>query len=110
MIDWVSRGLFTPYLGGKYIEGSTAMQDRVDAQVRAKEQRRQQSIRELASLSLEYFQMEEAIGRGPALREFGERRFRLHSEAVANTVEAAWQKYSEAIRSVIQSVSKPHLG
>jgi hypothetical protein len=52
----------------------------------AKEQQRQHSLKQLASLSLEYLQLEEALGHAPDLKEFGESKFKWHGQALADDI------------------------
>jgi hypothetical protein len=67
------------------------------------EQQRHYSLAELARLSLPYLQLEEALGRSPTLKEFGESRFEPLGQVLAENTDEAWKKYAEAIDKVLES-------
>ena len=53
----------------------------------------------LAELSVAYVQVREAIGRPPALKEFGLARFKANASALGDNVEEAWELYGRAVQS-----------
>jgi hypothetical protein len=92
-------------IGGQPIERRILAQSRNQAQ--PTEQQREYSLDELARLSLPYIQLEEALGRSPTLKEFGESRFEPLGQILAENTEEAWKKYGEAIHTVMESPRPP---
>jgi hypothetical protein len=58
-------------------------------------------IEVLANLSIRYFQLEEALGRPPHMKELGE-RFVSHATAINEDIGNVWREFIEAIASAAQ--------
>jgi hypothetical protein len=70
----------------------------------------------LASLCVEYLQLEEALGEPPQLKAFGRSKFQYRSEVLSEDVDEAWDIYSRAIHAAlddyagVSSVNVAHVG
>ncbi len=60
------------------------------------------SFTALASLCVEYLQLEEALGEPPELKTFGRQKFVYRSEVLAADPDDAWSLYSDAIHDVLR--------
>lgn len=90
-------------LGGRRFERQTLVSSRDEAQAQSKEQQRLHSLTQLANLGLDYLQLQEALGRQPELKDFGESRFKSYGQALDDDIGSAWTKYADAIRAAMRS-------
>jgi hypothetical protein len=60
--------------------------------------------KELARLAIRYVQLEEALGRPPQLKEFGE-KFAYRSKVLSADLSEAWTIYQEAVRKAKLAIS-----
>jgi hypothetical protein len=52
-------------------------------------------------LSLDFLQLQEALGHPPSLKEFGESQFGSYGNAIAETTDDAYAKYSAVIANAL---------
>jgi hypothetical protein len=84
-------------LGGKPFTRKTIVESQEEVDQQAKEQQRNGNLLRLSELSVSYVQLEEALGRPPTLREFGQTRFQWPSSVLAKDMDAAWLIYKDSI-------------
>jgi len=85
------------HFGGKPFTRKTIVESRDEADQHAKEQQQYGNLLRLSELSVYYVQLEEALGRPPTLREFGQAGFQWPSSVLAEDMDAAWLIYKDAI-------------
>lgn len=65
------------------------------------ERERHNSFSALASMCVEYLQLEEALGERPELKVFGRQKFAYRATVLAEDPEEAWRIYGDAVHEVL---------
>ena len=65
------------------------------------ERARHNEFTSLASLCVEYLQLQEALGERPELKTFGRSKFQYRSSVLSEDVDEAWRIYAEAVQAVV---------
>lgn len=94
-------------LGGTPFERKYIVANSREAEAQAAEQQRYSSLTRLAAESLNYLQLEEALGCPPELKEFGSGKFERLASVLSADVGEAWAVYRRAIESVKRSLAHP---
>jgi len=89
-------------LGGQPFERRIFVANREEGHVQAEEQARHAQLVWLASSSLRFTQLEEALGRSPELKEFGTPAFANRSSALSADTDEAWERYVAVVETVRQ--------
>jgi hypothetical protein len=84
-------------LGGKWFERQVTVATREAQRIQVQEHERQRKLAWLATQSVRFLQMAEALGRLPDMNEFGLRAFQDRSDVISPDIEAAWEAYKRAI-------------
>jgi hypothetical protein len=90
-------------LGGKPFRRESVVANRAEGERQAEEQQRNHGLKRLAEESLWYLQLEEALGRPPDVKEFGQKKFEGLAVALSGDPLAAWAVYSSAVVQVKQT-------
>lgn len=86
-------------LGGKPIDWSTTPPSGKAREHWEAERDRMSKIGDLASESLHFLQLQEALGEVPTRKVFGEAKFEYRAVALSPTTEEAWQRYVRAMET-----------
>lgn len=89
-------------LGGVPHRPGPTIGDPAQAQANATERDRDHGLRRLASESLSYVQLAEALGRPPTLKEFGS-KFEWPSKVISPDVDSAWVTFSLTVDRLLAS-------
>jgi hypothetical protein len=91
-------------LGGRPRDESLP-QSPEERQAQREHNSRYESVLGLAHQSLDYVQLQEALGRPPQLKEFGASKFKYRAEALADDVDEAWRIYDNAVQRALEGTT-----